>query len=368
MIGGTGTMGGPLVDILYQKGFHVSVVCRKEKDDKRQIDYHYGDAKKIDFIKGVLRPNYDSVIDFCMYSPDEFERNYKILLESTKQYICLSSAAVYADSYEPKVESSPRYMETDPPMVDDVKYNWYCYEKARIEDILKESGKRNWTIVRPGITVNRYHIGWGLSWNEDWFLRIVQGKKVVVEKDMLPFKASFSYGGHVAQMIAGLVCNDKALGETYNVASSEEFSWQELLDLYIDKFSRLGYEMKIKYVKSAELIKRHPGKMYVYQRARLLDRRFDSSKVYAFIGESNFSPSLSELLDLWMSEIVKNRKTPSCAVRKMAETDRFTGDVSSKNDFYTNFDFIKYYILRFFPVISSVRKLGRRIVRKLIIL
>lgn len=214
VIGGTGTMGGPLVEKLYNKGYSVSVVCRnKVKGEQRDIQYYYGNAKQSDFIKGVLAQSYDVIVDFMVYSSEEFQKYYELLLNSTNHYICLSSAAVYSDVNSPKNEMSPRFMETDPPVKGDSKYLWYCYEKARIEDTLIHSSYNNWTIIRPGMTMGSKHYFWGEWIDEEWMFRIIHNQKVIIPTDMLNFKASITYGADVADMIVAIIDNKESLGE-----------------------------------------------------------------------------------------------------------------------------------------------------------
>lgn len=65
IIGGTGTMGRPLVDILFQKGYNLSVVCRKKQSDTRSIKYYYGNVKDVSFIGSVLNQRFHTIVDYC---------------------------------------------------------------------------------------------------------------------------------------------------------------------------------------------------------------------------------------------------------------------------------------------------------------
>jgi len=352
VIGGTGTMGRPLVNALYEKGYELTVVCRKKIEDNRSsIKYRYGNAKDLGFINSVLNEVYDTIIDFCWYTSKEFALNYEALLNGTKQYICLSSAAVYSDIPSPKNENSPRFLETDPPEEGTQKYNWYCYEKARIEDILIKSKYRNWTIIRPGTTMNDNHFCWGHDWNADWALRIMQGKKVIIPIDMLQYKFSLSYGGHVRTMLMALIDNEKALGQIFNVNSTEVFSWQELLDFYRKVFSKAGYEIKTKKVQSQELIKLNPNLSYWYERARLLDRVFDSTKVYDLMDNEKFCPMLN-LMEQWVNDfITKNssKKIEDGALWHTAWMDRITKDSTPRKYFSCTESYLRYLIMRYAP-------------------
>ncbi len=369
VIGGTGNMGRPLVSLLVEGGHRVFVVCRRKVGEEviRRLEsggggYFFGDAKDKSFMTGVLSRHFDAIVDFCIYSSEEFRERMAAFLDKTDQYVCLSTAAVYADIPTPKNESSPRYMEVDPPKEGTAKWGWYCYEKARIEDILIASGKRNWTIVRPGITMNANHVGWGLWWNDDWGGRIIRGQKVVVEKDILDFKFSLSSGAQVALLIASVIGNQKALGEIFNVCSGEVWSWRDLLDTFKAVFSKHGYEIKVSYVTSQDVIMANPGAEYCYKRARLLDRVFDHTKILSIIPPITTSETMSELLEKWTDSYVQTYKRVPVELAHAVFMDKLAGDCSPRRDFGTSCQYFKYLIMRYCPIVvkyySWFRRLG----------
>ena len=354
VIGGTGNMGRPLVKSLAEGGHSVFVVCRKKvsEDDVERLarnggGYFYGEAKDKEFMGGVLNRRYDAIVDFCIYSSEEFRERMNSFLDNTDQYVCLSTAAVYADIPTPKNESSPRYMEVDPPKEGTAKWGWYCYEKARIEDMLLASGRRNWTIVRPGVTMNANHVGWGLWWNDDWLGRIIRGRRVVVEKDILDFKFSLSSGREVASQIGVVVGNKKALGEVFNVCSSEVWSWRELLDVFKSILSQHGYQLKVSYVNSQDVIKANSGAEYVYKRARLLDRVFDNTKILSLLHGQQPSIGMKELLKEWTDAYVKNYKPNPVPLDHTVFIDRLAGDCSPRRDFCSSRQYLKYLVMRY---------------------
>ena len=357
VIGGTGNMGRPLVKALIEGGHSVFVVCRKKVGEgdveclaRNGGGYFYGDAKDKEFMGGVLKRHYDAIVDFCIYSSAEFSERMNVLLDETDQYVCLSTAAVYADIPTPKNESSPRYMEVDPPEEGTAKWNWYCYEKARIEDMLVGSGRRNWTIVRPGVTMNANHVGWGLWWNDDWFGRIIRGRRVAVEKDILDFKFSLSSGAQVAIEIASLIGNARAMGETFNVCSNEVWSWRELLKTYTALFLKHGYEMKISYINSQDVINVDPSTEYCYKRARLLDRVFDNAKIRSVAACQISGEGMSKLLERWTESYIQSYKREPISLTRIVFIDKLAKESSSRCDFCSLRQYFKYLIMRYFPI------------------
>lgn len=372
VVGGTGNMGRPLVNSLIEGGYRVFVVCRKQvnEEDANNLTRHgggyfYGDAKDKEFMSGVLNRHYDAIVDFCIYSSAEFRERMDVLLDATDQYVCLSTAAVYADIPTPKNESSPRYMEVDPPKKGTSKWGWYCYEKARIEDMLFALGRRNWTIVRPGVTMNANHVGWGLWWNDDWIGRIIRGRKVVVEKDILDFRFSLSSGAQVALLIGSVIGNEKALGEVFNVCSGEVWSWKDLLDAYKSIFSQCGYQLNVAYVNSQDVVKADPGSEYVYTRARLLDRVFDNTKIESLISRQAPSTRMVELLKEWTETYIKRYKPRPVSLGRTVFIDRLAGDCSPHRDFCSCCLYLKYLVMRYCPAILKACSLFRKVMRRM---
>ncbi len=362
VIGGTGTMGKPLVSALYDKNYKVDVVCRHTVKDERNITYYNGNAKDNDFMNNVLSVKYDTIVDFCLYNATEFSERFDFLLSSCKHYICLSSSAVYANIDEPKNEDSPRYLEVDPPKKSDEKYYWYCYEKARIEDILRSSKYNNWTIVRPGMTMNDNHFFWGDWIDEEWCFRILHNKKVIIPKDMLPFKASITYGGDITQMFIAIIESPKAIGETYNVTSDSVYSWKQLLELYEDAFKKHGIDLNTHYVDSCEeILKFYTSDRYVYERARLLDRVFDNKKICTLMKDFSFT-SIDDKVFEWVDSYVNSSppKIRSSFVKPTAYLDRMSKDSTGRKYFSSNSDYLVYIIFRYFPVFVCVIRFVRR--------
>lgn len=372
VIGGTGNMGKPLVKSLAEGGHSVSVVCRRKvgEEDLQRLagnggGYYFGDAKDKQFMDGVLNRHYDAIVDFCIYSSREFRERVGVFLDKTDQYVCLSSAAVYADIPTPKNESSPRYMEIDPPKEGTAKWSWYCYEKARIEDMLLNSGKHNWTIVRPGITMNANHVGWGLWWNENWIGRVIRGRKVVVEKDMMDFRFSLSSGPQVASLIGSIIGNPNALGDVFNVCSGEVWSWRRLLDAYWSIFSKHGINLKIQYIDSRDLLRKNPQYEYVYKRARLLDRVFTNDKIFSIIPRIPVERNMTERLEEWTENYIKNYNPPAVSqtgqVRQMVEMDMLAKDSAPRCDFCSSGLYLRYLIMRHCPSVLSLYYRFRRL-------
>ena len=347
VIGGTGTMGKPLVSLLC-KDNDVYVVCRRKVPEKQGVTFYYGDAKDTDFINGLLSNNrFDSIVDFCWYSSEEFRVRFEDLLKATDQYICLSSSAVVADGNIPYTELSPRYLEVTPPS--SANANEYHYEKARIENILLSSKYKNYTIVRPHVTYNDNHFGWGEYNEEEFLIRGLVGKKIIIPKDILGCLSTMTYGGDVAKMIALLVGNIKALGQIVNVSSPQAMSWAEILDIYKRIFHKYNVNLRCCYLEnSLSLQKAIPHLKYRYITDRLLDRVFSIDKFEEITGGKfdfvNFEEQLDRCVGGYIASIDNHISIKS--VYSFAKYDRITKEWTPLKYFGGSRNKLTYVIYR----------------------
>lgn len=137
LLGGTGAMGVHLTDIL-SKQYVVTVTSRRMRRPKNNIEYVQGNAKDLKFLNSILEKKWDVIVDFMVYSTEEFSERVNLFLNSTEQYIFLSSARVY-DGYEvPMKENFNRLADSSKDSVF-LNTDDYALAKARQEDILKSS-------------------------------------------------------------------------------------------------------------------------------------------------------------------------------------------------------------------------------------
>ena len=233
VIGATGAMGIYLVPELLRKGYQVDALSLDDMtSDHPMLTYIKGDGKDIPFLESLLKNKYDAIVDFLLYySPEEFSRYDKLYLENTKHYIFLSTYRVYADSQTPITEASPRLLdtETDEAFLNSGDYSIY---KAQEEEVLKASGYRNWSIVRPAITYssNRFQLV-TLEANTVVY-RMLTGKTVVLPEEAMEKQATMSWAGDLAKMFSAIILNPEAYGEVYTFATAEHHTWREVAEIY----------------------------------------------------------------------------------------------------------------------------------------
>lgn len=289
ILGGTGAMGAYLTPILACGDNEVFVTTRSErKSENNNIRYLQGNAHDVSFLCEILKLHYDVIVDFMSYDTEEFRERYHLFLSAAGQYIFLSSSRVYADSKTPITEESPRLLD----VVDDSIYlqtDEYALAKAHQENMLVASGTGNWTIVRPYITYSNERLQLGIFEKELWLHRVLHGQTVVFPKDMAKHITTLTFGEDAARGIAALVGNQKAHGQTVHITTNETIRWEDVIELYQKVFLGVtGKQMKVKYIDSAQQLRNDLFNQYQIKYDRMLDRKFDNSKIMC-LAENNLS-------------------------------------------------------------------------------
>ncbi|MBQ4423506.1 MAG: NAD(P)H-binding protein [Clostridia bacterium] len=316
LLGGTGAIGTHVAPELLRRGFSVVITSRSAHvSNERGITYREGDAKNEAFLDTLLAERFDAIIDFMIYSTEAFRARCEKLLTHTDHYVFLSSYRVYGDSgCAPITEESPRLLDSvnDPEYL---KTDEYGLAKARQEDILNASPHRNYTIIRPSITYAGDRFQLGTMEANEFLVRALNGKTVVFPKEMLSKRAAMTWAGDVGKMIARLVLNEAAYGETYTAASAETVTWNNVLKIY-QKI--LG--MQVKYV-PLSVYEGIVGRPWQIKYDRMLHRIVDNTKILLATGMKQ-----SELMPLYQGlriELGKFAAAPSFRPVNEAMQERF---------------------------------------------
>lgn len=303
MLGGTGAMGMYLAPEMLKLGYQVYITSRKEHESNDDIIYITGNAKDKAFLDTLLEQKFDAIVDFMIYKTEEFRERVMALLESTPHYVFLSSYRVYGDNHgKPITEESPRLLDS----VKDEEYlatDEYGLTKARQENILRASGRKNWTIIRPAITYSKDRFQLGTMEAQDFIKRAIEGKTVIFPEQMLDKQATLSWAGDVSKMMSRMILNEKTFGETYTVSTSEHHTWKEVMEYYVEL---MGMRVKIVDLSVYQDIFGGP---YQIKYDRMLDRVVDNSKVLEVTGMSQ--AELMPLKDGLRMELANFVKKPT---------------------------------------------------------
>lgn len=322
VLGGTGAMGIHLVQLLSKNGIETFVTSRNFKQSEEKIHYLQGNAHDIEFLQKILQEHWDAIVDFMIYSTTGFQERIKLLLDSTYQYIFLSSSRVYADSEKPITEMSPRLLNISHDK-EFLLTDEYSLTKARQEDILCNSGYRNWTIIRPYITYSENRLQLGVLEKEEWLYRALHGRTIVFSNDIISKKTTMTYGLDVSQGIMAVIGNPNTLGNTFHITAVGSNSWHDILTIYLEVLEKhLKYKPKVLLQNLKKFYECHPAN-YQIKYDRLFNRQFDSTKIAQYINTNLFAQvetGLKSCLEKflkdpkfkvidWKTEAIKDRQT-----------------------------------------------------------
>lgn len=231
LLGGTGAMGIYLAPELASRGYEVTVVSLDDAVSANpRISYVKANAKDDAYLKELLKEKFDAIVDFLIYSTEEFRLRHELLLRSTDHYFFLSTYRVYGGGF-PITEETPRLLDVSPDK-DFLATEDYSLFKARQENILRSSGHGNWTIIRPSITYSKFRFQLVTLEAPNVVARAAKGLPVVLPKEALSVQATMTWAGDVAKIFAALILNPAALGQAFTPATAEHRTWGEIAEYY----------------------------------------------------------------------------------------------------------------------------------------
>ena len=309
VLGGTGAMGLYLVPELASQGYEVRVVSWDNVvSDNPRISYVKADAKNNEYLKELLKEKFDVIVDFMLYSTEEFKARYDILLQNTAHYIFLSSYRVYDGGQIPITENTSRLLDVSKDK-DFLATEDYSLYKARQEDVLQNSKYNNWTIVRPAITYSKYRFQLVTLEAPVVVARALKGLPVVLPGEALSVQATMSWAGDVAKMFSRLLLNPAAWRECFTLATAEHRTWGEIAEYYREIIG-LNY-VAADTVDYLNIINNAPWARYQLAYDRLFQRIVDNSKILRVTGlkQADFMP-LRRGLEKELSALPKDTVWP----------------------------------------------------------
>lgn len=359
LLGGTGAMGEHLTSILNKRNHDIYITTRSDrKSDLSNQHYIQGNAHDFAFLKSIINSScqYDAIVDFMHYSTIEFSERYQYLLNHTKHYLFLSSARVYAEADEDLTEESPRLLD----ICKDEEYlstDDYALAKARQEDLLINSGRKNYTIIRPFITFSEQRLQLGVFEKEDWLFRVFENKPIVFSNDIANHITTLTYGFDVSTAIAGLIGNEKAKGEILHITTNENVRWSDIVHLYKrvleDYFKR---NVKIIFEDKCFLLDGYTTQWAV-KYSRYFNYRFNNSKMKSLVPDICFEETIDGL-EKCLREFLDNPKFKTISPYIQARMDRVSATMLPLSTWKNEMDKLRYLFYRFAPICLIKKRLN----------
>jgi nucleoside-diphosphate-sugar epimerase len=188
-----------------------------------------GDREDISRIKQVIPTiSWDTVIDFCAYSPEHIKNFIHNMPGHIKHYIFISTTTVYQNNSEiPIREDAPKL---DRPQDDLGAYAEYGYQKWLAECALENECEQKgiaFTSLRPAIVYGPYNY----APRESFFFDLLIDKKPIVIPEDGSALFNFIYVVDMARIIIQCMGDERVYNQAFNLASEELISYPILVDV-----------------------------------------------------------------------------------------------------------------------------------------
>ena len=227
-IGGTGTISSACTRLAVKQGVDLYLINRGKSKQHGLIpdEVHWliGDKNKPETIKVALgNLQFDAVVNWIVYYPEQIERDLALFQDRTNQYIFISSASAYQKppSSQPITESTILHNP----------YWTYSRNKIACEERLIKAYREDQfpaTIVRPSHTYDKTM----LPFNGGFTVvdRMRKGRRVIVHGDGTSLWTLTHHEDFATAFIA-LLGNNHAIGEAFHITSDESLSWNQIYNM-----------------------------------------------------------------------------------------------------------------------------------------
>jgi nucleoside-diphosphate-sugar epimerase len=275
-IGGTGIISTAVSRLVIAQGYELVHLNRGARAVVLPaIQTVKADIHQADSVRDALRGSqFDVVVDWIAYTPDDVERDLDLFRGKVKQYIFISSASAYQKppTHHIVTESTPLHNP----------YWEYSRNKIACEERLMRAYREEGfpvTIVRPSLTYDHNFPvaigGWDCYTLPD---RLKRGQPIIVHGDGSSLEV-VTHSEDFARGFIGLLGNTQALGHAFHITTDEVLTWNQVYATIADA---LGVEANIIHIPSDFIARVSPvlgGSLLGDKTWSLI---YDNSKIKAF--------------------------------------------------------------------------------------
>lgn len=328
IIGGTGVLSSAVTEVAIKKSIKITMINRGNHSIPQNVELIKSDRKNFNFIKKSLQgKTFDAVMDFLCYSDNDTEESVRFYSNYTRQYFFISSCAVY----------DTQKMGGRPCSEDDVKSLaiWdYSVNKWRSEQkvhLLFKNLDCKYTIIRPCVTYGNTRIPYGIDprCRCHWTLiaRILEGKPIIRwnggnNRCNMTRVEDFAVG------VVGLIGNENAYNEAFNVCGEETPTWNDVLAI-ISK--TIGKEIKTIDIPSEYYAKELPLRKGEILGGRSIDAIMDNSKIKSIVPEFRQTIYIEEGIQKTIEAYKQNNFEEGIDWKFDADTDRIIAKWCKQN-------------------------------------
>lgn len=224
-IGGTGIISSACSPLALKRGMELTLFNRGKTSDTRPVpdgaEVIHGDIHNPEDTRSLLASRtFDVVVNWIAFTPQDVARDISLFQGKIGQYIFISSAS----AYQKPVPQLPITEETP------LGNPFWAYSRAKqaCEELLIKTHKETGfpaTIVRPSHTYDKTLLPFRGGYTN--LGRMLAGKPVIIHGDgtslwVLTHHRDFAKG------FIGLLGNQEAIGEAYQITSDEALTWNQI--------------------------------------------------------------------------------------------------------------------------------------------
>ena len=279
-IGGTGIISTACTQLAAQRGIDLTLARRGTRaatlpEGVKTLTIDMDDAAGA--AKTLADQQFDAVVDWIAFTPDQIERDLKLFRDRTAQYIFISSASAYQ-------KPAGHYLITESTPLANPFWQ-YSRDKIACEDRLMRAYRdENFpiTIVRPSLTYGETQITLAInSWEKSYTAvdRMRRGKKVIVPGDGSSLWV-ITHNTDFAKGLVGLLGNPQAIGHAFHITSDEVMTWDQYYSIVAEA---AGVDAEIIHIPSDFIGACFPDKLGGLKGDKAVSVVFDNSKIKRFV-------------------------------------------------------------------------------------
>lgn len=339
LIGGTGVLSSAVTKEALRKGIEVTMINRGKSSSSTPngVEVIISDHKSYDYIREVLSGrHFDAVIDFLCYTEKDTKDSFLLYKDFTSQYFYISSCAVY-DTRVGEIckEESKKILPI-------WKYSVNKWEsEKRIIELAKDANV-NYTIIRPSVTYGDTRIPYGISpkYKYHWTL----AARILAEKPIIRWnggtnKCNITRVEDFAVGVVGLIGNEKAFNEAFNVCGDETPSFNDVLNSMAEY---LGKEPIVFDLTSEEYATEIPYRKGELLGGRSIDAINSNDKIKEAVPSFHQTIYLKEGIRLTLDAYKHNNYQQGIDWFFDGETDRIINKYAKQRKLQFNTDFVDY--------------------------
>jgi nucleoside-diphosphate-sugar epimerase len=222
IVGGTGNISTPMVDLLLQQGHEVTVYNRGQRHrPPAGVRVLIGDRSQRDEFESTMhREKFDAAIDMICFTPEDAASDLRAFRD-VGHFVQCSTVCTYGiqSDWLPVTEDHPLRPISD-----------YGRNKVAADNLFLEAFYRDGfpvTIIKPSST---YGPQMGLlrqvAWEFSWIDRVRKGKPLLICGDGNAL-FQFLYVDDAAPAFAGVLGKRECLGQIYNMVRREFVTWAD---------------------------------------------------------------------------------------------------------------------------------------------